>query len=134
MKVRQYLLVLFFCAACWAQPSQPGPATTNARGAEYPRINSDHSVTFRVKADQAQHVQLLLNFQPVDMTKAADGYWELTTKPLTTGFYYYGVSVDGFSSTDPGSKTVIAANKETNILEVPGPESGFLCDQGCAPR
>jgi len=83
-------------------------------------------VTFRVKADQAQHVQLLLNFQPVDMTKTADGYWELTTKPLSTGFYYYGVSVDGFSSTDPGSKTVIAANKETNILEVPGPESDFF--------
>lgn len=126
MKLAGCLLSIVLGATCWAQPSQPGPASTNARGAEYPRINSDSSVTFRVKADQAGHVQLLLNFQPVDMTKAADGLWELTTKPLGTGFYYYGVSVDGFSSTDPGSKTVIAANKETNMLEVPGPESDFF--------
>ena len=126
MKVGQCLFAVVLAVASWAQPSQPVPSSTNARGAEYPRINSDRSVTFRVKAEQAQHVQLLLNFQPVDMIKAPDGYWELTTKPLTTGFYYYGVSVDGFSSTDPGSKTVIAANKETNMLEVPGPESDFF--------
>src|SRR5690348_15708074 len=125
MKISKCLLAVILSGACWAQPSQPGPASTNARGAEYPRINSDSSVTFRVKAEQAQQVHLLLNFQPIDMIKAADGYWELTTKPLTTGFYYYGVAVDGFSSTDPGSKTVIAANKETNMLEVPGPESDF---------
>ena len=126
MRIGRYLLIVVVATTCWAQPSQPGPAPTNVRGAEYPRINSDKSVTFRVKADQAQHVQLLLNFQPADMTKAADGYWDLTTKPLTTGFYYYGVAVDGFSSTDSGSKTAIAANKETNMLEVPGPESDFF--------
>lgn len=84
------------------------------------------SVTFRIKAEQAEKVKLLLSFQPVDMTKGDNGYWELTTKPLTPGLYYYGVSVDGFTSIDPGSKTAIAANKETNILEVPGPESDFV--------
>lgn len=126
MKFLHFIFVLILCGTCWAQTTKAGPAPTNARGAEYPRINGDNSVTFRVKADQAQKVQLLLNFQPVDMVKAADGYWELTTKPLTPGFYYYGVAVDGFSSTDPGSKTVIAANKETNVLEIPGPESDFF--------
>ena len=126
MKIGHVLLPLLLCYTCWAQPSKPAPAPTNTRGAEYPCINSDNSLTFRIKADHAQKVQLLLNFQPVDMTKATDGYWELTTKPLTPGFYYYGVAVDGFSSTDPGSKTVIAANKETNVLEVPGPESDFF--------
>ncbi len=126
MKIGHVFLAAVLCGACWAQPPKPRPAPDNVRGAEYPRINVDTSVTFRVKADKAQEVKLLLNFQPIDMVKAADGYWELTTKPLNPGFYYYGVSVDGFTSTDPGSKTVIAANKETSILEVPGPESDFF--------
>jgi enterochelin esterase-like enzyme len=126
VKIAQVLLTALLCSTCGAQPSMPSPAPTNVRGADYPRINADNSVTFRVKADQAEKVQLLLNFQPVDMLKSDHGSWELTTKPLSPGFYYYGVSVDGFSSTDPGSKTVIAANKETNVLEIPGPESDFF--------
>jgi enterochelin esterase-like enzyme len=61
-----------------------------------------------------------------DMQKGSDGFWEVTTKPLPTGFYYYAVSVDGFASNDPGSRTFFAARKEVSGLEVPGPESDFF--------
>ena len=90
-------------------------------------LNSDLSATFRVKADQAQKVQLQLDFgQFYDMVKSADGFWEVTTKPLLTGFHYYAVAVDGFPANDPGSRTFFAARKEISGLEVPGPDSDFF--------
>src|SRR5438105_4666726 len=61
-----------------------------------------------------------------DMTKGADGFSEVTTKPLLPGFHYYLISVDGFASTDPGSRTFFAARKEVSGLEVPGPGEDFF--------
>jgi enterochelin esterase-like enzyme len=114
--------------ACWGQDGAAHPASTNIAGAEFPRINADHSVTFRVQAEQAQKLQLSLGFgqNTYDMVKVQDGVWEVTTKPLATGFYYYGISVDGFITNDPGSRTFFAARKEVSGLEVPGPESDFF--------
>ena len=114
--------------ACWAQDGASHPASTNIPGTEYPRINSDRSVTFRVQAEQAQKLQVSLGFgqSTYDMVKGPDGFWEVTTKPLSPGFYYYGISVDGFITNDPGSRTFFAARKEVSGLEVPGPESEFF--------
>ncbi len=67
-----------------------------------------------------------LGQQTYDMTKAADGSWEVTTKPLLPGFHYYAISVDGFVSNDPGSRTFFAARQEVSGLEVPAPESDFF--------
>lgn len=113
---------------CWGQGSGAEPASTNIPGAEYPRINADHSVTFRIEAAQAQKVQLSLGFgqSTYDMVKNKDGFWEVTTQPLAAGFYYYGISVDGFIANDPGSRTFFAARKEVSGLEVPGAESEFF--------
>jgi enterochelin esterase-like enzyme len=113
---------------CWGQGSEARPASTNIRDSEYPRINRDLSVTFRVQADHAQKIQISLGFgqSTYDMVKGKDGFWEGTTKPLAPGFYYYGISVDGFIANDPGSRTFFAASKEVSGLEVPGPESEFF--------
>jgi enterochelin esterase-like enzyme len=102
--------------------------TTNVAGARFPRINSDLSVTFRVQADRAQRVQLLMELgqSTYDMIKGGDGFWEVTTKPLLPGFHYYAISVDGFVSNDPGSRVFFAARREVSGLEVPGPESEFF--------
>jgi enterochelin esterase-like enzyme len=111
----------------WAQPGMARRPSTNIPDAEFPRLNSDQSATFRVKADQAQKVQLQLDFgQFYDMAKSADGFWEVTTKPLLTGFHYYAIAVDGFPANDPGSRTFFAARKEVSGLEVPGPDSDFF--------
>ena len=113
---------------CWGQGSTARPASTNIPGSEYPRINSDSSVTFQVQANHAQRVQISLGFgQSIyDMVKGKDGFWEGTTRPLAPGFYYYGISVDGFIANDPGSRTFFAASKEVSGLEVPGRESEFF--------
>ena len=129
MTVKQLLLaIVVVCGPCWAQKDHSGPAPTNIPGAEFPRLNSDLSATFRVRADRAQRVQLLMELgqSTYDMSRDAEGFWEVTTKPLQPGFHYYAISVDGFVSNDPGSKTFFAARREVSGLEVPAPESEFF--------
>jgi enterochelin esterase-like enzyme len=129
MKLRRTLsAVVLGCGVCFGQSGNSYPAPTNIPGADYPRIHPDHSVTFRVQADQAQKVQLLLELgqSKYEMTKGLDGLWEVTTKPVLPGFHYYAISVDGFVSNDPGSRVFFAAQKEVSGLEVPAPESEFF--------
>lgn len=120
--------MMMMCAACLGQERDLRVPTTNIPGAEFPRLNSDRSATFRIQADQAQKVQLLMDFgqSPYDMSGGTDGFWEVTTKPLLPGFHYYAISVDGFASNDPGSRVFFAARKEVSGLEVPGPDSEFF--------
>lgn len=126
--LRNFIFSLVFAVACWAHQPASHPALTNIPGAEFPRINGDGSVTFRVQAEQAQKLQVSLGFgqSNYEMVKGADGVWEVTTKPLAPGFYYYGISVNGFIANDPGSRTFFAARKEVSGLEVPGAESDFF--------
>ena len=129
MKLKQVLLVIVaICGSCWGQELKSQPAPTNIPGAEFPRMNSDLSATFRVQADHAQKVQLLMELgqSTYDMVRGEGGYWEVTTRPLLPGFHYYAISVDGFASNDPGSRVFFAARKEVSGLEVPGPESDFF--------
>ena len=128
MKVGWLAIVIGLACTLSLGQSQPRLPSTNIPDAEYPRLNSDLSATFRVQAEQAQKVQLLMELgqSTYDMAKGQDGYWEVTTKPLLPGFHYYAISVDGFASNDPGSKVFFAARKEVSGLEVPGPDSDFF--------
>lgn len=121
------LIVVLLCAAASTQDKPPRFSTT-IPDSEFPRLNADGSATFRVQAELAQKVQVLLELgqSTYDMAKGQDGSWEVTTKPLLPGFHYYAISVDGFTSNDPGSRVFFAARKEVSGLEVPGPESDFL--------
>ena len=99
-RLEQIVLIVLVMGTCWAQSAGSHPASTNIPGAKFPRINPDGSVTFRVQADQAQKVQLLMELgqSTYDMVKGADGFWDVTTKPLLPGFHYYAISVDGFAA------------------------------------
>jgi enterochelin esterase-like enzyme len=128
VKLKQIALIsMLLCGVCLGQSGSVRP-TTNIPDAEFPRINSDLSATFRVQAGQAHKVQLLMEFgqSTFDMVKGEDGYWSVTTKPLLPGFHYYAISVDGFPANDPGSRVFFAARKEVSGLEVPGPDSDFF--------
>jgi enterochelin esterase-like enzyme len=120
--------VILLCGHGAAQLTAVGPASTNIPGAEFPRVNADRSVTFKVKAGSAHSVQLLMELgqSTYEMSRDSSGMWEATTKPLTPGFHYYAISVDGFVSNDPGSRVFFAARKEVSGLEVPGAESDFF--------
>ncbi len=61
------------------------PAISNLGNAEYPRITSDLRVTFRLKAPNAQKVQLRgdsgLIKDSLDLARGDDGIWSVTTLP-----------------------------------------------------
>lgn len=118
-------------AAAGGEP-EGRPAPTNIPGREYPRIHPDMRVTFRVKAPEAQKVQLAprgsdngLGPAPLDMQRAADGTWSVTTPPVRPGFHYYELIIDGFRCNDPNSATFFGWGQHTSGIEVPDPADDF---------
>ena len=83
-------------AFSWSQGPDSGdakPASTNAPGREYPKVDSQRRATFRILAPDAKSVRVL----NTDLTKGDDGYWMGTTQPLDPGFHYYTITIDGVS-------------------------------------
>ncbi|HEU5117215.1 MAG TPA: alpha/beta hydrolase-fold protein [Isosphaeraceae bacterium] len=110
------------------KPDDPVPASTNIRGAEYPRIDSDNRVTFRIKAPDAQKVVFgFFDDQRYPAEKSDDGFWTATTKPQVPGFHYYRVFLDGAEVNDPSSHTFYGTGKDTSGIEIP--EKGVDYDQ-----
>ena len=80
-----------------------------------PEINVNHSVTFRVKALEAEMVQVSGSldgahaFAPItyDMEKGEDGVWSYTTSVLPSEFYRYFFVIDGARTTDPSNAFAI---------------------------
>ena len=94
------------------------PASTNISGAEYPRILRDNKVMFRVKAPDAQKVQIDLG-KKYDMVKNEEGFWEATTDTITIGFHYYSLVIDGVSVVDPSSQTFYGMGRMASGIDIP---------------
>jgi enterochelin esterase-like enzyme len=94
------------------------PASTNVRGVKYPQILPDGRAIFRVKAPDAQKVQLDLA-KKYNMVKNSEGIWEVTTDSLTEGFHYYSILVDGLAVADPSSETFYGMGRMASGIEVP---------------
>ena len=80
--------------------------------ANSPEVHDDHTVTFRLKAPNAQKVVLPtgaiytsnnLGREPLPFTKGADGNWTLTIGPLKPDMYAYHFNVDGVQIPDPSN-------------------------------
>ena len=93
-------------------------ASTNVRSAKYPRVLEDHRVLFRIKAPDAQKVQIDLG-KKYDMTKDADGFWAVTTDPQGEGFHYYSLLIDGVAVADPASETFYGMGRMASGIEIP---------------
>ena len=94
------------------------PASTNIPNAQYPRITPDSRAIFRVKAPEAQKVQIDLG-KKYDMTRGEDGNWTVTTDPIVEGFHYYSVVIDGVSVCDPNSQTFYGMSRMASGIEIP---------------
>jgi enterochelin esterase-like enzyme len=106
------------------------PAASNVPGAAYPRVRADLSVTFRIKAPNAQKVEVKpggdgLGKAPLAMTKSEDGTWEVTMPPAVAGFHYYWLVIDGLAVNDPGSETYFGWGKQTSGIEIPDKDGEF---------
>jgi enterochelin esterase-like enzyme len=93
-------------------------ASTNVRSARFPRVTSNSRVIFRIKAPSVQSMQLDLG-KKYDMTKDAEGFWEVTTDSLSPGFHYYSIIVDGLALADPSSETFYGMGRMASGIEIP---------------
>ena len=94
------------------------PAPTNVRRANYPQILPDSRAIFCIKAPDAQKVQLDL-VKKYDMIKDTAGVWEVTTDPLSEGFHYYSLLIDGVAVADPASETFYGMGRMASGIEIP---------------
>jgi len=94
------------------------PAPTNVRRAKYPQILPDNRALFLMKAPDAQNVQLDL-VRKYDMVKDTGGYWGITTDPLSEGFHYYSLLIDGVAIADPASETFYGMGRMASGIEIP---------------
>jgi enterochelin esterase family protein len=102
------------------EPTRSEPATTNVRGAAYPRVDAASRVELRVKAPDATKVRVNFWSGPkADMVKQSDGFWTFTTPPLAPGLHYYVFVIDGADVADPGSHAFFGGNRWASMVEVP---------------
>ena len=98
-----------------------------------PEVNANHTVTFRLKAPNAQKVQVTGDFLApktidtplgkydapgvADMTKDEKGVWTFTSQMLSPELYSYNFLLDGVKIVDPGSVYITRdITSETNIF------------------
>jgi enterochelin esterase family protein len=127
------LLPLFAGQIALGQATQPQtapavedfkPASSNQGGKEYPQTNSERRARFRIVAPQAQSVRVP-EWGGITLTKAEDGAWVGTTRPLDEGFHYYRINIDGADVPDPGSKSFYGAGRWGSAIEIPAQDEDF---------
>lgn len=112
-------LTIRFCIGQATQPaSDSKPASSNVRAAEYPRLTSDLKAIFRIKAPDAQKVQIQLG-KVYDMVKDDQGFWSVTTDPQVPGFHYYFLLIDGVQVSDPASESYFGWGRMASGIEIP---------------
>jgi enterochelin esterase-like enzyme len=94
------------------------PAATNVRSARYPQIKPDGSVIFRIKAPDAQKMQIDL-VRKYDMVKNGEGIWEVTTDSISEGIHYYSLIIDGVAVCDPSSEAFYGMGRMASCIEIP---------------
>ena len=94
------------------------PATTNQEGKEYPQVNSEGRIKFRVVAPEATSVSCSFRDSST-FVKDEKGAWIGITRPLDEGFHYYTIKIDGAEVPDPNSKYYFGAMRWGSGVEVP---------------
>jgi len=88
-----------------------------------PEVHADRSVTFRLRAPNAEKVFLRLEgAKSLPMQKNDDGIWNATIGPVEPDYYGYSFIVDGVNLSDP-SNSAIEHNlwRPLSEVHVPGP-------------
>lgn len=131
MKKFPLLLVLgaLLCARpMFAQDQAPADdwksASSNQPGKEYPKVNAERRVLFRIDAPEAKSVGVSFRDHS-EFTKGKDGAWYGTTRPLDEGFHYYTIKIDGAEVPDPNSLMYFGALRWGSAVEVPAHDQDF---------
>jgi len=100
------------------------PAPSNQAGKQYPQVNSEGRVKFRIVAPKAQSVGVSFR-DSSPFTKDEDGAWVGYTRPLDEGFHYYTINIDGAEVPDPNSHYFYGAGRWGSAVEVPAKDVDF---------
>ncbi len=135
MKLKQaiiFSLALLGGQICLAQTTVSEdfkPSTLNQPGQEYPQVNSQGYVRFRIVAPYADSVRVSLGLGGrggTMLTKVSDSIWTGTTEgPMDEGFHYYHLNVDGGIFNDPGAKNYYGSVRWESGIEIPAHDQDF---------
>jgi enterochelin esterase-like enzyme len=119
----------------FTQENQPAiiedfkPSVLNQPGKEYPKVNSQGYVRFRIEAPQAQFVKVSLGLGGrggTKLAKAEDGSWMGTTEgPMDEGFHYYRLTIDSGTFNDPGALNFYGSVRWESGIEIPAHDQDF---------
>ena len=105
------------------------PNLMNQPGQQYPMVNSEGYVRFRVVAPEAQSVVVSLGLGGrggTKLQKGSDGVWTGTTDgPMDPGFHYYHLTIDGGVFNDPGTHNYFGSCRWESGVEIPAPDQDF---------
>ncbi|WP_343610950.1 alpha/beta hydrolase-fold protein [Chryseobacterium oranimense] len=104
-------------------------SSTALPGKEFPRIDSEKKAEFRVYFPDAKTVILDggdgMKSIKSSASKDKNGFWNISTTPMETGFHYYWFNVDGQRTNDPNTQLYFGYSQPTSGIEVPSGEDFF---------
>ena len=105
------------------------PSAYNQPFQDYPQVNSQGYVRFRIFAPKADSVRVTLGLGGqggTRLTKGDDGYFTGTTAgPMDEGFHYYHLIVDGGVFNDPGTGNFYGSQRWESGVEIPAKDQDF---------
>lgn len=113
-----FLFTIIVCVQTLSQ-TKGVPSEYNIPEAEYPQVNENLSVTFKINAPTVEDLQVDICGKKYPMTKDQEGVWNVTTDPLVVGFHYYFLLVDGLSVVDPAGDTFFGCGRMASGVEIP---------------
>jgi len=129
------LAISFGISTSFAQTTPPAiiedfkPSSLNQPGQEYPQVNSQGYVRFKVIAPSADSVRVSLGLGGRGGTKLKqmpDTSWMGTTEgPMDEGFHYYNIRIDGGKFNDPGALNYYGSTRWESGIEIPAHDQDF---------
>ncbi len=120
------------------------PSSTCQPRQEYPQVNSQGYVRFRVTAPDASYVIASAGhgggMGGTVLRKQQDGTWMGTTlMPEDEGFHYYTLSIGGSQVIDPGTNSYYGGARWMSGVEVPAHDEAFYAERtdiehGCVQK
>jgi enterochelin esterase-like enzyme len=125
-------IMTLFSGICFAQTAPLEdfkPSTFNQPFQNYPQVNSQGYVRFRIYAPSADSVRVSLGLGGqggTKLTKADSGYFIGTTAgPMDEGFHYYHINIDGGTFNDPGTGFFYGSQRWESGIEIPAKDQDF---------
>jgi len=105
----------------------------NQPGQQFPMVNSQGYVRFRVEIPDAQAVSVSLGLGGrggTQLHRAYDNSWVGQTEgPMDEGFHYYHLTVDGGTLNDPGAKNYFGSCRWESGIEIPAKDQDFYAER-----